>query len=60
MNTKIPDGYSMMKLVGHPRTWLLDRYTDQLGSHVFSRRLRLISGVYMLEIKNTRDGYNVK
>ena len=60
MKTKIPDGYSMMKLVGHPITWLLDRYTDQFGSHVFSRRLRLISGVYMLEIKNTLDGYNVK
>ena len=60
MNTKIPDGYPMMKLVGHPITWLLDRYTDQFGSHVFSRRLRLISGAYMLEIKNTRDGYNVK
>ena len=47
----ISDGYFMMKLVGHPITWLFDRYTDQFGSHVFSRRLRLISGVYMLEIK---------
>ena len=31
MNTKIPDGYSMMKLVGHPITWLFDRYTDQFA-----------------------------
>ena len=40
------------KLVGHPMTWLFDRCTVQLEI--------LISGVYMLEIKNTRDGYNVK
>ena len=58
----ISDGYSMMKLVGHPITLLFDRCTINSKSHVFSRRLRLISGVYMTEIlkKNTRDGYNVK
>ena len=27
----ISDGYSMMKLVRHPITWLFDRYTDQFA-----------------------------
>ena len=44
---------SMMKLVGHPMTVLLDRCTSQFeesrSSHVLSRWLRLIAGTYMLE-----------
>ena len=57
----ISDGYSMMKLVGHPITWLFDRYTDQLA---ISRLLAKVEVdflcILMLEIKNTRDEYNVK
>ena len=33
----ISDSYSMMKLVGHPITWLLDRCTVQF--EIFSRFL---------------------
>ena len=57
----ISDSYSMMKLVGHPMTWLFDRCTvNSRSTLVFSRKLLLISGVYMLEIKSARDGYNMK
>ena len=48
----------MMKLVGHPITWLFDRYTDQLA---ISRLLAKVEVdfwcILMLKIKNTRDGY---
>ena len=33
----ISDSYSMMKLVGHPMTWLFDRCTDKF--EIFSRFL---------------------
>ena len=55
------DGYSMMKLVGHPITWLFDRYTDQLAiSRVLTKTEVDFWCILIVEIKNTRDGYNVK
>ena len=48
----ISDGYSMMKLVGHPITWLFDRCADQLA---ISRLLAKVEVdfwcILMLEIK---------
>ena len=55
------DGYSMMKLVGNPITWLFDRYTDQLAiSRVLAKTEVDFWCILIVEIKNTRDGYNVK
>ena len=55
------DGYSMMKLVGHPITWLFDRYTDQLAiSRVLTKTEVDFWCILIVEIKNRRDGYNVK
>ena len=57
----ISDGYSTMKLVRHPITWLFDRYTDQLAiSRLLEKTEVDFWCILMLEIINTRGGYNVK
>ena len=54
------DSYSMVKLVGHPMTWLFDLCTDQF--EIFSRFLAKAEVdfwcIQAWDKKNTRDGYN--
>ena len=60
----ICDSYSMMKLVGHPMTWLVDRCIDQF--EIFSRFLAEAEVDFWClhardkKKKNSLDRYNVK